>query len=280
MVQAPDGTGQSTGWTAVGARRQNRLGQGPHRLRWSICRIQRGDWRLFPSRRRYDRRSSCYRKGMPRSAVRRSRGSQAGGRRMSDCKRTQARSGVRHRLNESEIVTRKIASVAFIAASATSTTGLTALAVEKFRLESQSKSSPNQKGLNMPRVVHFEIYTDDPEAVRPFYQGVFGWKFKKFEGGPIEYWLVTTGDDKEPGINGGLTRPREGQSPGTLNTICVSSLDELIKKVEQAGGKICVPKMAIPKVGWLAYAEDPAGNVFGMIEPTETRSSEKPTSKN
>ncbi len=31
----------------------------------------------------------------------------------------------------------------------------------------------------MPRVVHFEIYTDDPEAVRPFYQDVFGWKFKK-----------------------------------------------------------------------------------------------------
>jgi predicted enzyme related to lactoylglutathione lyase len=25
--------------------------------------------------------------------------------------------------------------------------------------------------------------------------------------------------------------------------------------------------MAIPKIGWLAYAEDPAGNVFGIIEP-------------
>jgi uncharacterized protein len=118
----------------------------------------------------------------------------------------------------------------------------------------------------MPRVVHFEIYTDDPEAVRPFYQDVFGWKIDKFAG-PIEYWLVTTGDDKEPGINGGLLRPRQGQSPGTLNTIAVSSLDQTIKKVEQRSGKICVPKMAIPGIGWLAYAEDPAGNVFGIIEP-------------
>jgi predicted enzyme related to lactoylglutathione lyase len=25
--------------------------------------------------------------------------------------------------------------------------------------------------------------------------------------------------------------------------------------------------MEIPSVGWLAYAEDPAGNVFGVIEP-------------
>ena len=47
----------------------------------------------------------------------------------------------------------------------------------------------------MQRVIHFEIYTEDPEAVQPFYRDVFGWKFKKFEGGPIEYWLVTTGDD-------------------------------------------------------------------------------------
>ncbi len=48
----------------------------------------------------------------------------------------------------------------------------------------------------MNRVTHFEIYTDDPEGVQPFYQDVFGWKFSKFEGGPIEYWLVTTGDDR------------------------------------------------------------------------------------
>jgi uncharacterized protein len=53
----------------------------------------------------------------------------------------------------------------------------------------------------MSRVNHFEIYTENPEAVRPFYENVFGWKFSKFEGGPIEYWLVTTGDDNEPGIN-------------------------------------------------------------------------------
>lgn len=119
----------------------------------------------------------------------------------------------------------------------------------------------------MQRVVHFEIYTADPERVQPFYADVFGWKFKKFEGGPVEYWLVTTGNDNDAGINGGILRPREGQSPGTINTIAVPSLDETIKKIEQQGGGICVPKMAIPKMGWLAYAKDPAGNVFGLMEP-------------
>lgn len=119
----------------------------------------------------------------------------------------------------------------------------------------------------MNRVTHFEIYTDNPEAAQSFYRHVFGWKFQKFEGGPMEYWLVVTGDDREPGINGGLTRFRPGQSAGTLNTIAVESLDQTIKNIEKHRGKICVPKMAIPKIGWLAYAEDPAGNVFGIIEP-------------
>src|SRR3954447_14663492 len=119
----------------------------------------------------------------------------------------------------------------------------------------------------MNRPNHFEIYTDDPESVQPFYRDVYDWKFQKFEGGPIEYWLITTGDDKDTGINGGITRPREGQSPGTINTIAVESLEQTIKALEKAGGKICVSKMAIPKVGWLAYAQDPAGNVFGIIEP-------------
>jgi len=118
----------------------------------------------------------------------------------------------------------------------------------------------------MPRVIHFEMYTDDPEKARKFYQEVFGWQFNKWNG-PQEYWLVTTGEEGEPGINGGMMRPRPGQSPGTINTIGVPSLDQVIKKIEHQGGTICVPKMAIPGVGWLAYAEDPTGNVFGVLEP-------------
>jgi len=118
----------------------------------------------------------------------------------------------------------------------------------------------------MARVVHFEIYTEEPEAVRPFYEKVFGWKIQKWDG-PIEYWVVTTGEETEPGINGGLLRPREGQSAGTLNTVAVQSLDKAIDDINREGGRICVPKMAIPRIGWLAYAEDPAGNVFGILQP-------------
>ena len=119
----------------------------------------------------------------------------------------------------------------------------------------------------MNRVTHFEIYTDDPEAVQPFYQDVFGWKFNKFESGPIEYWLVTTGDDKDPGINGGITRPREGQSPGTLNTIAVKSLDRTIKKDRAARWKNLRSENGYPEGRLACLRGNPAGNVLGIIEP-------------
>jgi predicted enzyme related to lactoylglutathione lyase len=118
----------------------------------------------------------------------------------------------------------------------------------------------------MARVVHFEIYTDDPQAVAPFYEKVFGWNIKKWEG-TQEYWVATTGHDDEVGINGGLLRPRPGQRSGTLNTVAVEAIDPALEKIQEQRGGICVPKMAIPTIGWLAYAEGPAGNVFGILKP-------------
>jgi predicted enzyme related to lactoylglutathione lyase len=48
--------------------------------------------------------------------------------------------------------------------------------------------------------------------------------------------------------------------------IDVPSLDQFINKIEQHGGTVCVPKMAIQGVGWLAFAQDPQGNVLGIME--------------
>ncbi len=115
----------------------------------------------------------------------------------------------------------------------------------------------------MPRPVHFELPADDPDRAVKFYSDVFGWKFNKWDG-PQEYWLISTGEG--PGIDGGmLRRPHPGA--GTVNTIGVSSVDDSVKAVEAAGGKVALPKMAIPGVGYLAYCTDPEGTMFGMMQP-------------
>jgi uncharacterized protein len=52
-----------------------------------------------------------------------------------------------------------------------------------------------------------------------------------------------------------------------VNTVQVDSVDEAAAKVSAAGGQVVVPKMAVPGVGWLAYATDPNGLIFGIHQP-------------
>ena len=114
----------------------------------------------------------------------------------------------------------------------------------------------------MNRVVHFEMGVDDPERAVAFYETVFGWKTNKWDG-PQAYWLVTTGPDDQPGINGGLMRRRDDMPP-TFNTIGVPSVDEASEKIAANGGKIVMPKFPIPGIGYQAYCQDTEGNLFGI----------------
>jgi len=116
----------------------------------------------------------------------------------------------------------------------------------------------------MPRVIHFEIPADDPDRAVAFYKKVFGWKIENW-GGPAKYWLITTGEDKEPGINGAIAEKSESVS-ATTNTVSVQSFDETVKKVAAAGGKVLMPKMAVAGIGYMTYCKDTEGNVFGIMQ--------------
>lgn len=121
----------------------------------------------------------------------------------------------------------------------------------------------------MPRVIHFEIVADNPERAMKFYKEVFGWEFNKWDG-PQDYWLVKTGEDSKPGINGGLTAKTNQGSGNTggriTNSIDVPSIDEFSNKISMEGGKVLSPKMPIPGVGYLAICEDTEGISFGIIQ--------------
>ena len=116
----------------------------------------------------------------------------------------------------------------------------------------------------MPRLVHFEMNVKDVHKTIAFYESVFGWKFQKWDG-PLDYWLIMTGDEKEPGIDGGLGYEEEG-FPKVVNTIDVDEIDDVIKKIEKNGGTIVRPKHAVPGVGWLAYFKDSEGVMSGIMQ--------------
>jgi uncharacterized protein len=134
-----------------------------------------------------------------------------------------------------------------------------------------SQLRATKEGCRMGPVVHFEIHAEDPERAAKFYSSLFGWEVKHLP--EMQYWLVTAHKDGESGINGGILR-RRGPRPlenapvnGFVCTIAVESVDQVAAAVEPSGGTIALPKMAVPGIGWLFYAKDTEGNIFGCLQP-------------
>jgi predicted enzyme related to lactoylglutathione lyase len=123
----------------------------------------------------------------------------------------------------------------------------------------------------MPRPIHFEIQADQPERAIKFYQDLLGWEFTRYPG-PMDYWVIKTGSEGTPGIDGGLLKrngppPAEGAAVNAyVCTVDIASVDQLAGRIAGAGGRVVVPKMAVPSVGWLAYAKDTEGNIFGFLQ--------------
>ncbi|HTY81347.1 MAG TPA: VOC family protein [Dehalococcoidales bacterium] len=123
----------------------------------------------------------------------------------------------------------------------------------------------------MDKVIHFEIPADNPERAKKFYRDIFGWEFNEAEG-EMEYSLIkTVAVDKrnlplESGaINGGLTK-RMSKSEAPVIVIDVLSIDERIKQVLKAGGKVVFPKRVVMQMGLYARVTDSEGNVIGLWE--------------
>ncbi|TSC81806.1 MAG: glyoxalase/bleomycin resistance protein/dioxygenase [Parcubacteria group bacterium Gr01-1014_20] len=122
------------------------------------------------------------------------------------------------------------------------------------------------------RVVHFEIQAEDIERAKKFYGEVFGWEFQGWPMGSVTYWAIVTApkESSEPGINGGFVqrpcpppKPEQGTNAFTC-TIQVENFDEIAKKIEVAGGKVAMPKFALPGMAWQGYFLDTEGNTFGL----------------
>ncbi|OGK13877.1 glyoxalase [Candidatus Roizmanbacteria bacterium RIFCSPHIGHO2_02_FULL_37_15] len=124
----------------------------------------------------------------------------------------------------------------------------------------------------MDKVVHFEIEADDLDRAQKFYQEIFGWEIQNVSAPGMEYRLINTVETdekqmpKEAGaINGGLQK-KTGQSKGVVIVIDVKSIDETLKKVQERGSKIVMPKTQVGDMGLYARVTDTEGNVIGIWE--------------
>lgn len=85
----------------------------------------------------------------------------------------------------------------------------------------------------MNTIGYFEIHSSDPKREIEFYQHLFGWNFVREKSVPIEYYRVET--------NGGIN-----------------------------GGRVALPKFAVPGKCWQGYYLDKDGNTFGIFQFDES----------
>jgi predicted enzyme related to lactoylglutathione lyase len=120
----------------------------------------------------------------------------------------------------------------------------------------------------MNTIGYFEIQSSEPKRELEFYSSLFGWKFIRENNVPIEYYRIETAT-----INGGLLKRPASTPPthqGTNAFTCsieVEDFDKTAEMILHRGGKVAMPKFAIPGRCWQGYFLDQDHNVFGLFQP-------------
>jgi hypothetical protein len=107
----------------------------------------------------------------------------------------------------------------------------------------------------MNNITHFEIYAEQPENLVEFYGALLGWQLEKVAG--VDYWRVQTGPTEANGLSGGLTYRPNPEIRTWLLYVNVPSLDQVLVRLKELGGKVLRPKTAVPKSAWYALVTDP-----------------------
>jgi predicted enzyme related to lactoylglutathione lyase len=113
----------------------------------------------------------------------------------------------------------------------------------------------------------FEIPVQDFERARKFYSEIFDYEMPEMMMGPnrMGFFLY---DLKSGGVGGAIIHG-EGFVPHQHGTLVYlnagNDLNEIISKIDKAGGKIVLPKTAIPpNLGYYILIIDPEGNRVGI----------------
>lgn len=117
-------------------------------------------------------------------------------------------------------------------------------------------------------VTWFEIYVENMERARKFYETVLGEPMipmpmpeEKFGQMVAFPWV-----EDAPNSSGALVQHEMGKpsATGTLVYFACADCAEELSRVEAAGGKVVAPKFAIGEHGFCGLASDTEGNTIGF----------------
>lgn len=109
-----------------------------------------------------------------------------------------------------------------------------------------------------------ELATTDAGAAKKFYAALLGWKFKEGDMEGVSYSEIMAGERPIGGIYQ-MGKEHGGAPSHWMGYVAVADVDAAAGRVEELGGKICVPPMDIPMVGRFCVITDPTGANISII---------------
>ncbi len=111
-----------------------------------------------------------------------------------------------------------------------------------------------------------EIATIDIERAKKFYEKVFGLEFQLIEMPDAKMYIFGAPDMDVAGSAGSLVQSEYCKPSADGTTVYFSCEDVAIEasRVEEAGGKVIVPKTDIGEFGFFAQFIDTEGNRIGL----------------
>ena len=111
----------------------------------------------------------------------------------------------------------------------------------------------------------FEIYVQDMDRAKHFYENVLNIKLENLHSPEIEMWAFPM-DMQRTGASGALTKMPGFKSGGNSILIYFSCDDCGVEgaRVVNSGGQIQRDKISIGEYGFIVLAIDTEGNMFGL----------------
>jgi len=113
----------------------------------------------------------------------------------------------------------------------------------------------------------FEIYVQDMARAKKFYETVLGVELTNLDSPSDELEMQAFPMNMEAGGASGALARMEGCPSGGMGTLVYFSCEDCAveaSRVDGAGGKLCKPKMAIGRYGFIALVSDTEGNMVGL----------------
>ncbi|WP_312473317.1 VOC family protein [Neobacillus sp.] len=112
----------------------------------------------------------------------------------------------------------------------------------------------------------FVIAARDGNRAKSFYENLFNWKITDV--GP----LLKISD---AGLNGHILKWPHRDHPTHVSIyVNVDNIQECLAKVEEMGGSVILPEMAVPTGGSIAQFVDPDGNIVGAYRGSKHKNSQ------